>query len=64
MLSERVKAFKQMLAVTFYKHCGSGLWMLKYHLLVHMIEDIRKLRTLSVLNGSPCEYCNMHVNHS
>lgn len=63
-LEERVKEFKRELVERFDDHCESGLYTLKFHLLDHMVEDIRKFGTLSVLDGSPFEHFNVHIKQA
>lgn len=45
----------------FTKHCDSDLFTVKYHLLDHMGENIRRFRTLPVPESGPSECFNVHV---
>lgn len=51
-LESRVEEFKKLLVNVFDWHCDSGLYALKDHLPEHMLEDIRRLETLYVLDSS------------
>lgn len=43
-----------LLVETFDKHYHSGLYTLKYHSPSHKAQILRKIRIVSVLDGSPC----------
>lgn len=49
---------------TFEEHSDSGLYWLKYHLIDHMVEDVRKSGTLSVFNSSLYQYSNVHTKRT
>lgn len=58
MLNERMKDFKPMLVHTFDEHCKLGLYTLKYHLVGHIMADLRISGTLSVLHSIPYDHFN------
>lgn len=60
MLYERVKTFKRMLVVTFHELGDSGFYTFKYRLLDHMMNDLLKFGTLSVLDRNLYEHFNVH----
>lgn len=40
---------------TFSEHCKSGLYTPRFHLLDHVMEDLRVFGTLPVLDAPPFE---------
>lgn len=53
-----------MLVQTFPDRCESGLYPLKYQLFGHVIEDIRRFQTPSVLDSGPYDYFNFLVKQA
>lgn len=49
---------------TFSEHCNSGIYNLKFHLLDHVLEELKALGTLSVLDASSFAQYNVHVMHA
>lgn len=52
MLGEIVSGFNLMLVDTFDKPCNVCLYMVQYHLLDNMGQDLQKFGRLSVLDRS------------
>lgn len=52
-----------MLADTSNDHTDSSLYTLRYRLREHIVYDLRKAETPSVLESSPCDNWNVHINH-
>lgn len=50
-----------MLVEMFAMNCDYGLYTLQYHLLDRIVEDIRRLGSVTVLDSSPHEHLNMHI---
>lgn len=48
----RVIKLKRLLVETFSKHCSSGLFILKFHLLDHVVDGLHVFETLFVLDVS------------
>lgn len=48
---------------TFHKHCDSGLYTLKTHVLDHIVEDIWRIGTLSAMNTGPYAHFNVHIKY-
>lgn len=64
MLDEREEAFKRLRVDPFDDHCNFGLYGSKYNLFDHILEDLRKIGTLSVVHSSPYDRFEMHIKHS
>lgn len=56
--------FKDMLKSIFDEHCISGLYMMKLHLLDHILEDLEEFGSLVVLNSSLFERSNINIKSS
>lgn len=39
----------------FGSHCFNGLFLLKFHLLDHLCDELEKFETIGVLGASPFE---------
>lgn len=61
MLHDKIKGFKTLLVDTFSENCDSGLYTLQHHLLDHIMADIRRSRTMLVLDSSSNEHFNKHI---
>lgn len=55
------KEFKKIFVGAFDEHCHSGLYTPKYHVLDHMVENMRKLGTISVMDSSLYEYSHVRI---
>lgn len=62
-LGEEIQHFKELVKAMFEEHCGSGLYMLKLHLLDHVVEVLERYGSLEMLHGSPFERFNVHIKH-
>lgn len=49
---------------TSHDHYDFGSYTLKYHLLDHMVGELRKFRTLSVFYSSTIGHINVQIKHS
>lgn len=58
------KESKRMLVDTFAERCDSGLDILKSHQFDHLVKEVRRFRTISVLDRSPFEHFNVQVNQA
>lgn len=56
-----VDEFKKMLVETFHDYCESSLYALKYNLLHHMTDNIKRFGTPSVLDSSAYEHLNLLI---
>lgn len=63
-LIRRLNAFKKMLEETFHEHCDFDLYVLKHHFVDHVVEDIQKSGTRSVLDRSPYEHFNVQIKQA
>lgn len=59
-----VMHFKLILEGTFNEHYNIDLHKIKYRLFDHLEADVRKSGTLSILEGSPNELFNLHIELS
>lgn len=50
-LPGNINPFKSLLVETFREHCDSGMYTLRCCLPDHMVEDMRRFATLSVLDS-------------
>lgn len=50
-LDSKIEKFKKVLKEVLGEYCDSALYTLQYHVLDHMMEDIRDFGTVSVLDG-------------
>lgn len=55
------KKIAKILADTFAKHCSTGLFTSKFHILYHIFEDLLRFGTLYVLQSGWFEDYNMHI---
>lgn len=60
----KIKKFKKTVVNAFEELCDSGLNTERYHLLDHLVGDIRRLVTLSVLDVSPYIHFNVHIQQA
>ena len=60
-LSTTVQEWKKLVVEFFGAYCETGLFTLKFHMLDHMVTDIRKFGTLSVLSASQFEHFNTDI---
>lgn len=58
------RAAEELLVPTFSEHCNSGIYVMKFRLLHHVIEDLLELDTLSVVETSSFEQYHLHVTHA
>jgi len=58
---KKIYNFKKTVMQFYGKYCEKGLFTLKFHLLDHMVEDMRKFGTLSVLDASAYEHFNTDI---
>lgn len=42
--------FKSLVVETFYVHCKTGLYTMKFHLFDHVLEDLDRVRSVELLN--------------
>lgn len=64
VLNSRISRFQKNVGDIFADNCSTGLFTLKFHLLHHIVEDLRRFGTLSVLDASPLKYYNVHIKTS
>ena len=60
-LQSEIKIFKTKMVGLFHDCCPNGLGTLKFHLFDHIVDDIRRFGTISVLSASPFEHFNLHI---
>ena len=60
-LEQHIALFKQTCKDIFEKHVNRGLFTLKFHLLDHLVEDLRKYGTLDFLDAGPYENYNATI---
>lgn len=63
-LKRRVKEFEDMLVTMFEENYAYCSYTLKYQLLHHMKEVIRRFLKLSILNSSLYEHFNVHIRQA
>lgn len=63
-LQYKIEEFQSLLVRTFGEHCNSGLYILKFHLLDHVVEDLRLFGTLSVLDASRFEQYSVSIKQA
>lgn len=59
-IEEKVRAFKKDVVDGLHDHCNSGLYTLKFHLLDHLGENMRRFGPLSVPDASLFECFNVY----
>lgn len=59
-LDKMVKEFKVLLVETFKEQCSSGIHILNYHLLDHMVKNLQLYERLKVSDSRPYEYSTAH----
>jgi len=60
-LGNRVLQFKEAVIAFFGDYCDKGVFTLKFHLLDHMVDDLRRFGSLSVLDASAYEHFNTDI---
>lgn len=63
-LNSMVGRIMMMLADSFDERCDFGMQSLKYHLLVHLLENVQGFRALPVLDSSPYEHLRVRNNQA
>lgn len=63
-LGDDITSCKTSVIKTFDDHCESCLHTLTVHLLDHLVEDVRRFRMLSFIDGSAYENFNVIVKQS
>ena len=63
-LQNAVREFKKLLWCVFGPHCNNGLNTLKFHLLDHLVHDLKRFGSISVLSASPYEHFNYVIKQS
>lgn len=48
----------------FDDHSETGLYMLQFHPLDHIVKDLEKVGSLNVLNTSPFEWYSVHIKRN
>lgn len=59
-----VKELKKISVEAFDKHCVSGVYTLQYDSLDHIIENIRRFRTLSDFESSLYDHFNVPIKQA
>ena len=60
-LEDRISSFKQEMSDLFHKASPTGIGTLKFHLLDHIVHDIRCFGSIRMLTASPFEHFNTHI---
>lgn len=58
-----LEEFKWILLVRFKEECDAGFWSILFRVSLpdHMVENIQRLRVLSVLDNNPYVYYNVRM---
>ena len=60
-ISKRIASFKKECVKCFSPYVSNGLFTLKFHLLDHLTDDLKRYGSLSFLSAGPYEYFNTIV---
>ena len=63
-LSKKVNTFKQLTQTVFEPYVENGLFTLKFHMLHHLVEDVKRYTSLEYLSASPYEYYNTRIKQN
>lgn len=63
-MERRVSELKKMSEKTFDEYNDSNLHTVKFHVLEHIVKNIRRFCTVSVLDSSPFKYLNVHIKQA
>ena len=63
-LEENIIVFKRKCVQLFERTCETGLITLKFHLLDHLCDNLRKFGTIKIINGAKYEQFNLQVKES
>lgn len=53
--------FETVVEYTFAPHCSSGLLTLKFYLHDHLVDDMKRFRSLSFVDAGPVELFNVLI---
>jgi len=60
-LRDSISAFKRSMTSLFHNASPTGIGTLKFHLLDHIVDDIRSFGSIRMLTASPFEHFNIHI---
>ena len=63
-LEKEIIVFKRKCVQLFEPTCETGLITLKFHLLDHLCDNLRKFGTVKIINGAKYEQFNLQVKES
>lgn len=63
-LSKKVNTLIQLTQTLFEPYVENGLFTLKFHILHHLVEDVKRYTSLEYLSASPYEYYNTRIKQN